>query len=109
MRAMHLMLQQEEPGDYVVGTGEMHSVRDAVRYAFEYVDLDWKDYVVIDPALVRPAEVEVLCADTRRVKSELGWEPTVDFPQLMHMMVESDLQQASREHEYGDLLLAASW
>ncbi|MEU7137034.1 GDP-mannose 4,6-dehydratase [Streptomyces sp. NPDC046261] len=109
VRAMHLMLQQDEPTDYVVGTGQMHSVRDAVRYAFECVDLDWTDYVVIDPALVRPAEVEVLCADTRRVRTELGWEPTVDFPQLMRMMVESDLEQASREHQYGDLLLAASW
>ncbi|MEW2578294.1 GDP-mannose 4,6-dehydratase [Streptomyces syringium] len=109
VRAMHLMLQQDEPTDYVVGTGQMHTVRDAVRYAFEHVDLDWKDYVCVDPALVRPAEVEVLCADTQRVRTELGWEPTVDFPQLMHMMVESDLQQVSREHEYGDLLLAGSW
>ncbi|MGC7095473.1 GDP-mannose 4,6-dehydratase [Amycolatopsis lurida] len=109
VRAMHLMLQQEEPGDYVVGTGEMHSVRDAVRIAFDHVGLDWRDHVVINPALVRPAEVEILCADTTRVKAALGWEPSVDFAELMRMMVDSDLAQASREHEYADLLQAANW
>ncbi|WP_411144273.1 GDP-mannose 4,6-dehydratase [Streptomyces sp. x-80] len=109
VRAMHLMLQQDEPSDYVVGTGAMHSVRDAVRFAFDHVGLDWRDHVVIDPALVRPAEVEILCADSARTRAELGWEPTVDFPELMRMMVDSDLKQATREHEYGDLLLAASW
>ncbi|QFU93060.1 GDP-mannose 4,6-dehydratase [Amycolatopsis sp. YIM 10] len=109
VRAMHLMLQQDEPGDYVVGTGEMHSVRDAVRIAFDHVGLDWRDHVVINPALVRPAEVEILCADTTRVKAALGWEPSVDFAELMRMMVDSDLAQASREHEYADLLQAANW
>ncbi|GAB2758578.1 GDP-mannose 4,6-dehydratase [Amycolatopsis magusensis] len=109
VRAMHLMLQQDEPGDYVVGTGEMHSVRDAVRIAFDHVGLDWRDHVVINPALVRPAEVEILCADTTRVKAALGWEPEVDFPELMRMMVDSDLEQALREHEYADLLHAANW
>ncbi|MFF4607342.1 GDP-mannose 4,6-dehydratase [Streptomyces sp. NPDC001339] len=109
VRAMHLMLQQDEPGDYVVGTGQMHSVRDAVRIAFEAVGLDWQDYVVIDPALVRPAEVETLCADAERARSELGWKPTVDFEQLMHMMVESDLERASSAHKYRDLMLTAAW
>ena len=82
VRAMHLMLQQEEPEDYVVGTGEMHSVRDAVRLAFEHVGLNWEDHVYIDPVLVRPAEVEILCADTTRVRGELGWKPEVDFSSL---------------------------
>ncbi|MEU1309285.1 GDP-mannose 4,6-dehydratase [Streptomyces cinnamoneus] len=107
VRAMHLMLQQDEPTDYVVGTGRMHSVRDAVRCAFACVGLHWTDHVVVDPALVRPAEVEVLCADSRRVRAELGWEPTVDFPQLMRMMVESDLERLSREPVCGGLLPAA--
>ncbi|MFF3445190.1 GDP-mannose 4,6-dehydratase [Streptosporangium sp. NPDC002721] len=109
VRAMHLMLQRDEPTDYVVGTGCMHSVRDAVRTAFEYVELDWRDHVVVDPALVRPAEVETLCADPSRARIELGWEPTVGFEQLMHMMVESDLQHASRERDFGDLIHASSW
>jgi GDPmannose 4,6-dehydratase len=109
VRAMHLMLQQEEPTDYVVGTGEMHSVRDAVRLAFEHVGLNWEDYVYIDPVLVRPAEVEILCADTTRVRGELGWKPEVDFSSLMKMMVEADLKHVATEHQYGELLAAASW
>ncbi|MGW6932270.1 GDP-mannose 4,6-dehydratase [Lentzea sp. NPDC054927] len=109
VRAMHLMLQQEEPEDYVVGTGEMHSVRDAVRLAFEHVGLNWEDHVYIDPVLVRPAEVEILCADTTRVRGELGWKPEVDFSSLMKMMVEADLKHVATEHQYGELLAAASW
>lgn len=109
VRAMHLMLQQDEPSDYVVGTGEMHSVRDAVRIAFEAADLDWEDHVAIDPALVRPAEVETLCADSSRAQRELGWKPSVDFRELMTMMVESDIRQASRERDYAEVLSASSW
>jgi GDPmannose 4,6-dehydratase len=109
VRAMHLMLQQDEPEDYVVGTGEMNSVRDAVRLAFEHVGLNWEDHVYIDPVLVRPAEVEILCADTTRVRGELGWKPEVDFSSLMKMMVEADLKHVATEHEYGELLAAASW
>ncbi|GGP44584.1 GDP-mannose 4,6-dehydratase [Streptomyces sp. L500] len=109
VRAMHLMLQQDEPGDYVIGTGQMHSVREAARIAFECVGLDWEEHVVVDPALVRPAEVETLCADHGNASEQLGWEPSVEFPELMRMMVESDLRQAGREREYGELLSAASW
>jgi GDPmannose 4,6-dehydratase len=109
VRAMHAMLQQEEPGDWVIGTGAMHTVRDAVEIAFDHVGLDWREYVVIDQELVRPAEVEILCADIKRASAALNWEPTVTFPELMRMMVESDLQQVSREHEFGDILLAANW
>ncbi|GGQ85010.1 GDP-mannose 4,6-dehydratase [Couchioplanes azureus] len=109
VRAMHLMLQQPECGDYVIGTGQMHSVRDAVRIAFTHVGLNWEDHVVVDPALVRPAEVEVLCADPAVAKNQLGWEPTVDFPQLMQMMVDCDLLQVTREREYADLMPASGW
>ncbi|OLF17194.1 GDP-mannose 4,6-dehydratase [Actinophytocola xanthii] len=111
VKAMHLMLQQDEPTDYVVGTGHMHSVRDAVRIAFEAVDLDWREHVVVDPELVRPAEVETLCANPARAHAELGWRPSVDFVELIRMMVEADLRQATREQEYDhlDLALATSW
>jgi GDPmannose 4,6-dehydratase len=109
VRAMHLMLQRDEPADYVVGTGRTHSVYDAVRMAFEHVGLNWRDHVVIDPGLVRPAEVETLCADPGRARAELGWEPTVTFEQLIHMMVESDLRNVSRERELGDLFITSSW
>lgn len=109
VQAMHAMLQQDEPGDWVIGTGVMHSVRDAVRIAFEHVGLDWRDHVVVDPALVRPAEVEVLCAGTTRATAALGWTPVTSFPELMRMMVDSDLAQLRREDSYGDLVPAMSW
>ncbi|MCA1192404.1 MULTISPECIES: GDP-mannose 4,6-dehydratase [unclassified Saccharopolyspora] len=109
VRAMHLMLQQDEPSDYVVGTGRMHSVRDAVRIAFDAAGLHWEDHVEIDPTLVRPAEVETLCADSGRARRELDWEPSVDFTELMTMMVEADLRQASRERDYAEVLSASSW
>lgn len=109
VRAMHLMLQQDEPDDYVVGTGQMNSVRDAMRIAFEHVGLNWQDHVYIDPALVRPAEVEILCADTTRVQEDLGWKPEVDFESLIRMMVDADLKHVATEHEYGELMAAAGW
>ncbi|MEV4615669.1 GDP-mannose 4,6-dehydratase [Kitasatospora sp. NPDC049258] len=109
VRAMHLMLQQEEPGDYVIGTGQMHSVRDAARIAFECVGLNWEDYVEIDPGLVRPAEVETLCADASHAREQLGWEPKVDFEELIRMMVESDLEQAKVTRDYGAVLTGARW
>ena len=122
VRAMHLMLQRDEPADYVVGTGAMHSVRDAVRIAFDHVGLDWREHVRVDPALVRPAEVETLCADPRRAQTDLGWTPEVAFPELMRMMVDSDLAHSTRQRDYErfveqtphpllqlDLGLAAVW
>ncbi|GLZ53129.1 GDP-mannose 4,6-dehydratase [Actinomycetospora sp. NBRC 106378] len=108
VRAMHLMLQQEESDDYVIGTGQMHSVRDAVAIAFDHVGLDWRDHVVVAPELVRPAEVEVLCADSARAQVRLGWKPEVEFPELMHMMVDADLEQVARETRMGELL-AGTW
>lgn len=109
VRAMHLMLQQDEPGDYVIGTGQTHSIRDAARIAFEHVGLNWEDYVAIDPALVRPAEVETLCADSSMARHILGWQPTVDFPDLMRMMVDADLRFVSRERQYAELEQVTSW
>jgi GDPmannose 4,6-dehydratase len=109
VQAMHLMLQQDEPRDFVIGTEQMHSVRDAARIAFEAADLNWLDYVGIDPALVRPAEVEVLCADSRRAREVLGWRSRVGFEELMTMMVDSDLIQTTRELQHGDRLMTTSW
>ncbi|MFJ8229628.1 GDP-mannose 4,6-dehydratase [Streptomyces sp. NPDC094448] len=109
VRAMHLMLQQGRPEDYVVGTGQMHSVRDAARIAFDCVGLNWEDHVVVDPGLVRPAEVETLCADSSSARKQLDWKPTVDFPGLMRMMVESDLRQARLVREHGAALSGARW
>ena len=92
VRAMWLMLQQDAPGDYVVGTGEAHTVREFVEAAFSYVGLDWKDHVVIDPHYFRPAEVDFLQADATKARRVLGWEPTTSFRQLVRIMVEADLQ-----------------
>ena len=89
--AMWRMLQQQQPNDYVVGTGEKHSVRDLCAAAFSHVGLDWKKYVKVDPRFVRPAEVDLLLADASRARQELGWKPKVDFQQLVQMMVDADL------------------
>ncbi len=109
VRAMHLMLQEDEPVDYVIGTGRTHSIRDAARIAFEHVGLDWEQHVAIDPALVRPAEVETLCADAGNARRALGWAPSVEFPDLMRMMVDSDLRSVSRESRYESPELVAGW
>jgi GDPmannose 4,6-dehydratase len=92
VRAMWMMLQHEGPRDFVVGTGAQHSVQDLVELAFAYLDLDWRDHVVQDKSLKRPAEVETLVADPSRARRELGWEPSVDFRSLVEMMVDSDLK-----------------
>ncbi len=97
VRAMRLMLQQETPRDYVIGTGETHTVQEFVEAAFSLVNLDWRKYVVIDPKLVRPAEVDVLIANPRRAREELGWTPQVKFHELVRMMVEADVALVSRE------------
>ena len=93
VEAMWLMLQQDEPKDYVIGSGETHSVQDFVECAFDRVGLDWNKYVKIDPAFIRPAEVEILLADPSRAKDELGWQPRVSFKELVHMMVDADLER----------------
>lgn len=93
VKAMWLMLQQEEPDDYVIATGEMHSVRELLEVAFGYVGLDYRQYVVIDPAFVRPAEVDLLLGDSSKASSKLGWKREVDFKQLVEMMVDRDLER----------------
>ena len=97
VEAMWLMLQQDEPDDYVVATGETYSVRDFVQAAFSYVGLDWNDYVEIDPRYFRPAEVEYLRGDPSKAKRQLGWEPKVSFYDLVEMMVEADLKELEQE------------
>jgi GDPmannose 4,6-dehydratase len=92
VRAMWMMLQRQAPEDYVIATGVSHSVRDLVQIAFSHVDLDWEKYVRVDPALLRPAEVEHLLGDSSKARGELGWKPTVDFKQLVEMMVDADLR-----------------
>jgi GDPmannose 4,6-dehydratase len=92
VRAMWLMLQQETPEDYVVATGETHSVREFVELAFARVGLDYRKYVVQDDRFMRPAEVDLLVGDPTRAQSRLGWEPSVSFAELVHIMVDADLQ-----------------
>jgi len=97
VRAMWLMLQQDGPDDYVIATGRSHSVRDFVRIAFESAGLgSFEPYVTIDPSFVRPAEVDHLIGDASKAKEKLGWEPDVDFEQLVAMMVESDIKRCER-------------
>lgn len=92
VRAMWSMINNEEPIDYVVATGETHSVEEFLRVAFGHVDLDWKDYVVQDPRFMRPAEVDMLVGNANKAGRELGWEPTVTFSELVTMMVDADIK-----------------
>ncbi len=94
VEAMYLMLQQEKPSDYVIGTGETHTVREFLEEAFKYAGLgDWQQYVEIDPRYFRPAEVEVLIADASKAKRELGWEPKIKFKELVKIMVDADMDK----------------
>jgi len=93
VEAMWLMLQQPEPKDYVIATGETHSVKEFAELAFAYVGLNWKDYVVVDERFFRPSEVYELRGDYSRAKKELGWQPKINFKQLVEMMVEEDLKR----------------
>ena len=95
VRAMHLMLQQEIAEDFVVATGETHSVRELLDLAFGHLGLRWQDHVVADERFLRPADVDLLVGDAAKARQKLGWEPTVDFAQLVAMMVESDLRRLS--------------
>ena len=98
VRAMWLMLQQDRADDYVIATGVSHSVRELVEVAFSHAGLDWQKYVRIDPAFLRPAEVDHLIGDPARAKSALGWEPTVTFQGLVGMMVDADLERLKAGH-----------
>ena len=101
VEAMWLMLQQPEPGDYVVATGEAHSVREFVEAAFEVAGLAWEKYVVTDPAFLRPAEVDSLLGDPSKVREKLGWAPRTSFKELVALMVEADLRRAAFEVRHG--------
>lgn len=96
VRAMWLMLQERGPEDYIVATGESHSVREFAEIAFRHVGLDWKKYVVVDPAFYRPAEVHTLCGDPSKAKRKLKWVPRVSFQELVRMMVDADLELLSK-------------
>lgn len=96
VRAMWLMLQKEKADDYVIATGEMHSVRELCDIAFARVGLDYKKHVEVDPAYFRPAEVDLLIGDATKARTQLGWEPKVKFQELIHMMVDSDLDYLRR-------------
>ena len=96
VRAMWLMLQQNEPGDYVVATGCATSVREMCAIAFDYAGLSMDEYVVVDPALFRPAEVDVLIGDSTKARRKLGWEPTVTLEEMIHEMVDADLERLKR-------------
>ena len=97
VRAMWLMLQQDKPDDYVISTGITHSVRDLVQIAFNYVNLNWEDYVIVDPKFVRPAEVEILLGDSTKALKKLGWAPETSFEELIKMMIDADLERIEND------------
>ncbi len=101
VEAMWRMLQADEPEDYVVATGESHSVRELLDAAFSRLGLDWRDHVEIDPRYFRPAEVDALCGDATKARVRLGWEPRVRFAELVRMMVDADLRLAEAEQRAG--------
>jgi len=101
VRAMWMMLQQDKPDDYVIGTGEAHTVREFVELAFACADLDWREYVEVDPRYFRPAEVDYLLADASKARKALGWEPTVTFNQLVRLMVEADMLELEARRKGG--------
>jgi GDPmannose 4,6-dehydratase len=94
VRAMWLMLQQDDPGDYIVASGESHSVRELVQCAFDHVGLDWQEYVRVDPALQRgAAELHRLVGDSARARERLGWAPELDFEHLVNLLVDADVER----------------
>ncbi len=97
VKAMWQMLQLDAPGDFVIGSGRAHTVRQLVKTAFEYVGLEWKDHVTTSESLHRPAEVDHLVADASKARTELSWSPVVDFEELIRMMVDADLERVSRD------------
>ena len=100
VKAMWLMLQQPKPDDFVVATGRTHSVRDLVQVAFDHVGLEWEKYVKVDPAFIRPAEVDLLVGNPGKAKQILGWEPTVTFEQMIKLMVDADIQRLTNAHSH---------
>lgn len=108
VQAMWLMLQQEQPDDYVVATGETHSVKEFLDLAFGHVNLKWEDYVEFDPRYLRPAEVELLIGDPAKAKAKLGWQPSVTFPELVALMVNADLQAVGITSNNGQAITSES-
>ncbi len=102
VRAMWLMLQQEQPDDYVIATGETHSVREFLELAFNHVNLNWQDYVEFDERYLRPAEVDLLIGDSTKAQQKLGWKPSVTFEELVALMVEADLQALGQTSPNGN-------
>lgn len=102
VEAMWLMLQQDQPDDYVIATNETHSVKEFLEVAFDHVDLDWKKYVEIDPRYYRPAEVDLLIGDYSKAKQKLGWEPKTKFVELTKLMVDADVELL-RRHRQGEI------
>ena len=102
VKAMWLMLQQEQPDDYVIATGETHSVKEFLNLAFGYVNLDWQDYVEFDDRYLRPAEVELLIGDSTKAQQKLGWKPSVTFEELVGLMVEADLKALGQTSPNGN-------
>jgi GDPmannose 4,6-dehydratase len=100
VQAMWLMLQQEHPDDYVIGSGTTHSIRELCEIAFSHVGLDWRSYVVVDPKYYRPAEVDLLVSDPGKARHALGWQPTVGFADMIHIMVDTDIEalQSPQNH-----------
>ncbi|AFY80826.1 GDP-D-mannose dehydratase [Oscillatoria acuminata PCC 6304] len=105
VRAMWLMLQQDEPDDYVVATNETHTIRKFLDLAFNFVNLNWEDYVEFDPRYLRPAEVDLLIGDPSKAKEKLGWEPSITFEQLVALMVDSDLKAIGVESPTGQPII----
>ena len=103
VRAMWQMLQQDEPDDFVIATGETHSIRDMCEAAFSHVGLDWQEFVVSDPRFYRPAEVDLLVGDPSKAGAQLGWEPMVNFKELITMMVDADLQALQTGRRFADV------
>jgi GDPmannose 4,6-dehydratase len=97
VEAMWLMLQQEEPGDYVIATGEVHSVREFLEEAFRYLNMDWREFVDLDPRYLRPTEVDLLIGDSSKARKKLGWKPRVTFKELVKMMVDHDLEEVGKQ------------
>jgi GDPmannose 4,6-dehydratase len=104
VKAMWLMLQQDDPQDFVIATGQSHSVREFLQEAFSYADLDWKEYVEIDPKYFRPTEVELLLGDAGRARKILGWEPEVGFKELVRLMVDADIKALEEMKQCQDII-----
>ncbi|NET45533.1 GDP-mannose 4,6-dehydratase [Okeania sp. SIO2B3] len=101
VRAMWMMLQQEQPDDYVIATNETHSIKEFLEIAFTHVNLNWQDYVEFDPRYLRPAEVDLLIGDCTKAKEKLGWQPSVTFTELVHLMVDSDIKALEQSSMVG--------